>query len=458
LFLTISERVNRVLPALYVIWALPLTLTMVWLIPPWNNPDETNHMLRVTELAHGELLGERFLGHADPLVPSGHQSGGLANAAIITATAPFVPLVFHPERKLTLSMRLAGDQVGWDASSSVVAFPNTASYPPLLYLPAILVVRISQAIGVHVDRTLFLAKAVTAATAVLISMLALKLARRTRYALAVMAMLPMTCELYASVSHDALMIAMTLLVVGWIDGIVETSRSAGNSEVAGIALALAAVTMARPPYVSLAVLAFLATERMRRSNVIATCFIVIAVILWSLLVSYYVLVPLVHSDPLTQANLLFAHPFRMVAVIIATLRLYGASYGTQFIGQLGYSDTSLPLYYIWFAAGVLGLGFVAATNGRSRRPWVALFAAVAGAVMVLASEYFIWTPPDAVVAEGAQGRHFIPLAAALILAVPGYPRLGRLTQPVALAGLGVLAITTPYVVVQALVLRYYLGG
>jgi hypothetical protein len=75
----LQERINRILPALYLVWALPLQLTMTWLIPPWSNPDEPDHMLRIVELGYGELIGERF-GPQD--------AGGLSNAAVRRAAAP----------------------------------------------------------------------------------------------------------------------------------------------------------------------------------------------------------------------------------------------------------------------------------------------------------------------------------------------------------------------------------
>jgi uncharacterized membrane protein len=77
--------------------------------------------------------------------------------------------------------------------------------------------------------------------------------------------------------------------------------------------------------------------------------------------------------------------------------------------------------------------------------------------LIFVIQYLSWTRPGAEIIDGVQGRYFIPLAAALALAVPGYRRLGPLIRPAALGGLAMFGVITPLVVVQALVVRYYMG-
>lgn len=441
------KRSERALPMLYLVWALPLLLALTWLIPPWSNPDEPNHMLRVVELAHGELIGQQL---------GPREAGGLSDASILEAGAAFQKLKFHPEQKVTQQMRAGADRVAWHGKLSVTEFGNTASYPPFLYLPAMAAVRIGQVVGLHVDHNLYLARAATVLAAVLVSTLALALARRTRYALAALAMLPMTCELDASVGQDALMIALTLLAVGWVDCIIERGRPPSMGELAGLALALAAVAMARPPYVTLALLPLLATARLSRSCAAAAAFVVVAVGAWSALAAWTVLVS--WGDPSTQARLLLAHPLRSVGVFVSTLRFAGPAYAEEFVGRLGWLDTPLPRWYVVLALIVVAAGFLAAVGGASRRSWLPISAVIGGVVLVFVSQYFSWTQPGAATVDGVQGRYFIPLAAAAVLAMPTLLKLEPLVRPVALVGLGMLGVTTPFVMVQAMVVRYYLAG
>jgi uncharacterized membrane protein len=403
-------------------------------------------MLRIVELAHGEIVGQRF---------NQHDAGGMSDANVAAAAAPFNPLINHPERKVTLTMRSAGDRVPWANSASLLGFPNTVAYPPFLYLPAIVAVRISQILSVGVDHSLYLARATTALASVLANAAALALARRSRWALAALAMLPMTCAVDASISQDALMIGLSLLAVGWIDRIIERGRSADPKELCLLALALAAVGMARPPYVTFALLPLLTASRLSRGSAVATCSVLVAVGAWSAFVGAVVVTS--PWDPTAQAGLLLAHPLRLGTVVMNSLRAQTPAYTVQFIGQLGWLDTALPSWYIALAWAALAVTFAAAIDGVAYRAWLPLLVAVGGALLIFVVQYFTWTAPGADFVGGVQGRYFIPLAATAVLAVPSFRRLGPFVRVMAVAGIGALGVTTPFVIVQALVVRYYFG-
>ncbi len=443
------DRVQRIIPALYLAWALPLVLMLAWLTPPWENPDEPAHMLRVVQIAHGGLVGWRMGPGA---------AGGWSDSAVFDATVPLQAIASHPDRKVTLSMLAASRRVRWHDSLSALPFANTIQYPPMLYLPAAAATRVGEISRMSVDRTLELARGAGAVVAILLTAVALGLARRTRYALAAVAMLPMTCSLYASVSQDGLMIALSFLAVGWIDRIIERGWPAGLRELAALGAALGCVIMARPPYLPLVVLLFLGTVRMRWSAAFAVCAVTAAVLGWSALVASRIMVSFPQAEPTTQLALLHADPGKLVISILDTLRRNGEPYAREFIGQLGMLDTKLPLWYVQFAAAVVFCAFGGAAAGPSSRPWLPLFAVVCAAVLIFVVQYVTWTPAGADLIDGIQGRYFIPLAAALALAIPSWPRIGATFRPLAAVGLGALGVVTPFIVVEALVVRYYLAG
>jgi uncharacterized membrane protein len=441
------ERIHRTIPALYLAWALPFVLTLAWLFPPWAHPDEPAHMLRIVELAHGELLGHRI---------GADSAGGVSDPAVFAAEAPVEALKFHPERKVTRPAQMQSALVPWHDTPSEVGFPNTVQYPPMLYLPAAVAVRIGEMIGLRVDRTLYLARAMTALFSVLVSAAGLILAGRTRCVVAVLAMLPMSCELYASVSQDGPMIAFSLFAVGWVDWLIERGRPADGKELAGVAVVLAAVAMARPPYVTLALLPLLGRARLRWAGTAAAGFVVLAVGAWSAAVAARVLVS--HGDPSAQAAHLLVHPLQFAVVLAHTLHQNLGGYVVEFVGQLGWLDTALPRWYVLLALGVVAAAFLAACAGTSRRPWLPVLAVTGAAVLVFGIQYFSWTLPGAAIIDGVQGRYFIPLAAFLALGVPTVRRFGPAVRPIALTGVVTLGVMTPIIVIRALVLRYYLGG
>jgi hypothetical protein len=438
---------SHALPILYLAWALPFLITLAWVTPPWCNPDEPNHMLRIAELAHGELIGQRF---------NARDAGGISDPGILEAAAPFEGIKFHPDQKITLPMLRKSQEVRWRDGPALVGFANTAPYPPALYLPGVLAVWASWALGFDIDDTLLATRIAMALSAAVATAASLALAGRCRYAITALAMLPMTCSLEASASQDALLIGLSLLVVGWIDHIIAMESSASRRQTAGIALVLAAIAMARPAYVTLALLPLLMWRRIRWRAIAAGCTVLVGCGAWCAFAAATVLV--YHGDPSVQIMFLYHHPTRIGSMLLVTVEQQYQALMEQFIGRLGWLDTALPRWFVWFAFAVLASCFVSAWHGESRRPWLPLMSCCGAVALVFALQYLSWTAPGSDLVDGVQGRYFIPVAVVFALAMPSWRGLGARARPFALVGLASLGVVTPVVVVHALVMRYYLGG
>lgn len=405
-------------------------------------------MLRIVEIAHGEFVGHRF---------GLHVSGGLSDAAIFEAEAPLEAIGLHPELKVLFSTLASSDHVHWNHSLSPLSFANTVQYPPWLYIPACIAARLGEMTNLSVNRTLYLVRATTGVVAVLLTAVGLQLARRARLALAMIAMMPMVCALNASAGQDAIMIALMLLVVGCIDRITDRNRPPSGWETAGLACALACVIMARPPYIPLALL-LLVNAGYRWQAVLAVCAVCLAVGGWALLVASRVMVPFIQANPVMQVAVLKVHPGYLAILLVNTIKVFWSDYVAEFVGQLGSLDTALPHWYIVAALITLGCCFAAATEGPSRRVWLPLLAVTVATLLIFVIQYVTWTPPGETLIEGVQGRYLIPLVAALTIAVPAIPRVGTVVRPLAVTMLYVFGAITPFVTVQALVVRFYLHG
>jgi|SRR5271166_566022 len=95
------DRFVRALPLLYLVWALPLPLTLSLLIPPAQQPDEHAHFLRTAQIAAGHPFGHRF----------DTTAGGQADTAVLPALVPFFPAFFRPEVKVSNAMYAAAGLV-----------------------------------------------------------------------------------------------------------------------------------------------------------------------------------------------------------------------------------------------------------------------------------------------------------------------------------------------------------
>ena len=73
-------------------------------------------------------------------------------------------------------------------------------------------------------------------------------------------------------------------------------------------------------------------------------------------------------------------------------------------------------------------------------------------------KHFTYTAPGAPVVLTFQGRYFLPFAAVLPLALPRLVWPGTKILPFSVAGLVLLALIEPVVVIRAVAIRYYLNA
>lgn len=327
------DRIAGVLPVLYVAWALPLLLAVAVVTPPWENPDEAAHMLRISQIAHGGLLAYRF----------DHSAGGAADPDIIASASAMSPVMFHPEKKVSLGMLANAGAAQWGGLTEL-SFPAIAQYPPILYVPAVLAVEAGRALHLSVEHSLMAARMANAVAATLIAGLALYFARATRLALAVLLMLPMTVAMFASAAHDGMMIALTLLAVALVDRAVAEERDPTLREVLAIGVVTAVVITARPPYLPMAALPLICMRGLHRRAWVGVAAIFAVSVVFSAYVLANISVPLMPGfNPTAQLLYLLHQPWSFVPIAVSTLIYVHSDYAVTFIGVSGGSTRSCCL-------------------------------------------------------------------------------------------------------------------
>ncbi len=434
------------LAAIFLLWAVPLLLTLACVTPPWQNPDEPLHFARAVQVAHGGLIGSRQWGTA----------GGVSDRAIYQAYAGVQHAAMQPGQRLTLQDLAKSGAVAWSPHVQYTSFPNTAQYPPVFYMPGAVAYWAGRAAGASINHTLLLARALNAMLFAAAAAAALGLARRTRLPLLAVTMLPTTLSLACAASQDSLMQAATLLAVALIDRVITAERTATRTESLVITALLVLVAMARPPYAGFLLALGLLAPQARRPLLHLALPAAAIVLAWCALVAIRVSVHLGGSDAPRQLALLAANPASIPTIIAGTLREFAIEWWVQLIAVLGWTDTRFPHLYVWFASGTLLLTYLAMPQLPSRRPWLPAIGIVFAVAAILVLQYLTWTWPGQPVVTGILGRYFTAPAMIAALCLPSL-NLGRWLRIPALAALALLGAVTPAVILHTLVFRYYIN-
>ena len=461
---------RKILASLFVLYGLIAVAITAFVVPPFQHPEEVNHLMRASQLAGGHLMGLRFLDQK-PGQQTRLTAGGMVDPAIASAARPFVPLIFHPEIRVTRAMW--APQAHWSNSTELHAFPNTVVYPPFFYAPAALAILAGRATRMTIVQTLITARILTGLAAILIGAVAIALAETAAVWIFTVLLLPMSMDIMASLSQDGLMVACSALAGALLLRTLQNTSHRRNTAFVTLTVLLGLVAMARPPYIVLAALPLAARTIPWRKRLLAAAVSAAGVIAWSALTGAMDLTNIgvtFGADPQAQMAIFYAHPLAFAPVLWRTL--CGGWFGLlqQAIGYLGWEDTALPPAY--YACAIAALGVAAIGSITSPLPNAAqpvstpartliLAALLLASLGIFASLYVIWTRPGFPWVGGVEGRYFLPLAliGAALFAPEQTTRASARRQwhKLCVMAAAIFPIATLGVMANTFVFRYYLN-
>ncbi len=436
---------SRLLARLFCVYAAVAIPMISMLMPPFQAADELAHAERADQVAAGGLIATRFGGDGT--------SGGIVDPGLAQLAARFDTIRFHPEVKETRAM--AGQAAAISRGTrGLSSFPNTAIYPPFLYLPSALGQGIAQVAGLSVLHGMVLSRLLNGAVSVVVAALAIALSGELAPLLFTLFCLPMVLALFASMSQDGPMIAAAALAA------VLLTRGGSRRAYAIGCVAVTLAAMARPSYLPLCLLPLLVPGLPLRVRLAGAAGPVAAVLAWTFVADRVTLLRASSVQVARQIHALTLHPGIWTTLIRTTFHIQwsqGCPYCRQFVGVLGWLDTALPDPYYALTALVLLVALVVSRTPMSRsgsQNWVVaaiLLAAATGAIFVL--EYLSWSPIGGSTIEGVQGRYFLPVVPFLAFILPrGQVRM----PPWLLAAFCFYPALSVVVTVRAIVFRYYL--
>jgi len=389
-------------------------VAFVFLTPPFQAPDEPDHLSRAYHISQGSLLAER----------RGEFAGGDLPASLPKLAAPFLQdLAFQRDKKVSRAMLREAFAIPLEPSDRMfVAFKGTALYTPIPYLPQAFAVRIGTLIDMPPLVLLYLARTFNLLTSAALLYYAVRIAPCFKWVLASLALTPMAIFLRASASADALTAGAAFLFISLVlslaFGPVETTRRSALA----LFVAVSVVALSKPVYVPLALLVFLIPRTrlgsrgrgvMIKSVVVGLAIAAFALSSWISHSRYTPLHPTDPTHPREQVDHVLDRPAQFIAAVARTYVQEGRNLRTHFIGTFGWLDTPLDMRVV--DAYCLMLLLLALVDG-SRRVRIslvqrALIAAVCLAVVlaITLSQYLIWTPVGRATVEGLQGRYFMPI-------------------------------------------------
>lgn len=424
------------------------------LTPPFQSPDEFNHLKRAYLLSKAVLITDNREPH----------SGGLVDEGLLKYMDCFEGISANYGAQVSTSEIRDCNQIHFSGKRTFSELENTAMYFPLLYAPQALALLLGEKCRLSVANSYYLARLFSSCAALSLLMWALVVYPAPPVVLALFAM-PMCLFQFSSASLDAMTFATTVLAVSvFLRGYDQ--RFTFDSRLLGVlASCVFLLAATRIIYIVLTPLIAL-LYRVRRSSgdLISFVLVLCLALTWivfslktvhgqgaivqktgsSSIISYYVI-----------------HPNEFLSVIVRTFTESGILmlWWRMFVGVLGWVDTPIsPAAYIVFSIELVAIAVVSNPPGalKSLKAFhFALFcASVCSALLLFLVALSAWTGHPATFIERMQGRYLYP--SAFLLAFSTWTgTLSRARATLSFAILVLMGLSSLESAIPSLLDRYY---
>lgn len=425
----------------FLLIALIAGLLLIWLIPPLCAPDEAEHFANAWAISRGQLLAapagntcvrrlpedfKDFL-RAYPASLSGEEGGRYTYQAMQAASQA------APENAGTYAYDT--HIASWGYAVSALSMAAGTALGKLLGFAAIGSAYHQMILG-RLGNLLFY---------VIATYFAIKRAPHFRRTMLLLACLPMSLFLGASLNYDALLIPTALYFAALVLSLSrEEEKPLNRGDWIRLLLCALLLSGIKGSGAVLLLLLFALPRRRlgdgKRLALFCGSIALAAVLGWvpSLLQSARMPASDGADPSRQQLQWLLSHPLKVPRLLGVSLKARGPYYIESFFGSLGWLDAHFPLPVMlqgWLAllasAVYEGCTF-ALWQGHRRRNLVALAVSLVFALGTFLVLYVIHTPlPDVTgeiggeCVEGVQGRYFIPIFLPALLAVSNGWLLGR---------------------------------
>ncbi len=403
-------------------------IIIVFLVPPFQAPDEQSHFYRSFEISNLEIFPQK-------LNIDGHARYG---SVLPTSLKQFESdvksnIAGNPAAKFNLKIykQYIGQKLD-PANKTSIAFEGAAVYSPIAYVPQVVGMSAGKLLGLSPLLIFWLGRIANLAFFILLSVIAIRLLPFAKWALVFVLMNPMTLFLAASLSGDALIIAAATLYTALVLKLASKKEMISKKEMVYAIILLCILALTKPTNIVFGLLLLLIPIKSFANKKAFFGFLAIALglsllvlVAWNLSVKDALQAvgaiqrQGLNINPIAQAHFILSNPITYIKdlvhnYVIITSGYSGSGVFWSYFGVFGWLDSSLPLWTVsLYMVGLLIAILYQIGRGVNLMVWqkiVLLISLLSLSLITITALYANYTPVGQNIIDGIQGRYFIPFA------------------------------------------------
>lgn len=389
------------------------------LIPPFQSPDEFDHIKRAYALSKGNMA---------MITPENQSTGIMVDSGLNAYMAIFNKLPFKYENKLTSGDVHAAASIDWSGKEIFSPAPGVSYYFPIVYLPQAIGLGVGQMINLSVNTSYYLARFFSLLTITFLLIASFKIYRPNYLVLALL-LIPMTLFQVSSASLDGVATALSVLVLSLFMRATTQTHEIDIRSFAILIVCTVILIMCRINLLPLCLILFYIAFKSKNKKYLYISIGAVALIFLWLAYAISTTVDKRVTIGASSIELMFfyiSHPIATLKVLLNTItdvekfRFYIHS----FFGILGWLDHSLPRIYLTIAAVATTAIFILSCQLKTLRTHIfpralLTFISFSSFILIFLLLLITWNPHPATIIEGVQGRYFLIPTLIIAYAISG---------------------------------------
>lgn len=414
-------KVNKIFIAIASLFGL----LYVFIIPPFQAPDEVHHFYKSYQISEGQAFGTKT---------DNQRYGGYLPKNLHDISKPFRKLRYKEWEKASKDTILKVSQIPLHSSSTTfLDFPNVAYYAPMGYTPQAVALSAHHLFDIRPLYLFYLARIATLFCWIFIMTKAIQAMPFHQHSIAFLALLPASLFFHSGITPDALTHAFVFLLMAYLLKLALTDTPLQKKH--GLLLLLSVViTINKVVYAPVFLLAWLIPVHKLDSRKNYYClnmgllfFHAALLFFWykiagDLFIPYEQYNPLFRENvqlnpdvnPMAQLAFILNHPWQFIKIFFTSYQETLPWTWRHYVGKFGWEGNYLPdwLTFSW----LLVLIFISLTDASGQKitltNWHRTIIGGIAFLMIMAFSvviYMQWSPPGHWRIESLSGRYFIPI-------------------------------------------------
>lgn len=403
----------------FVMFCLFWGLIFVFVNPPFQAPDETDHFYKMYGYTEGTLTLKRVGCYAGTYLP----------LSIIKIGKYYKSVNFHPLQKIEKEKIISDLSVKLKSSERAFLFHEVSSYTPVSYFPQFLVFWLIKLCNINPLWMMYIIRLCSLFLYTGLVYAAIRVVPVRKWLFVLIGILPMSLYMASAVSTDALVLGICFLFIAYVlrlsldTGIEKITRR----EYSVFAVFVILITICKFAYLPLIFLYFLIPGRKFLSFKSRILYFVILLMFCTLYTAVFLaltihvnsgLQPFAHNYPSGDRGglikFILTNPVEYLKAVYRTVTFYTYEYIETLIGRFGWMDTVMPVFLTWYYVVLLFFAsFFGADDGDEAFEYdlkmkvTGLFIYVFIFFITLTSIYLVFQQWPVI--SGLQGRYLLPV-------------------------------------------------